>query len=174
MANFVEGTIDPKVLARNTLLINSIGQILGEEVMRIMDGITRTMTTVPIWGAHQVIACPGRRRLDNGREGAPGHYEDGEPVDLRLGLLVLGTVALASVTGELYTVIGQRLKALAPYAHTLVVTLANGRSVGYIPDDAAYERHTFQVLSTRIKKGYAEKAIVNTLLDLMEQSKRLG
>jgi len=34
----------------------------------------------------------------------------------------------------------------------------------------AYERQTFQVLGSRIKKGCAEKAIVNTLLDLMEQN----
>jgi len=52
----------------------------------------------------------------------------------------------------------------------VLVTLANERSVGYIPDDEAYERYTFQVLGTPIKQGYAEKAIINTMLDLMEQS----
>ena len=170
LANFVEATVDRETLQRGTRLINSIGQVLGEEVIRVLEHSTRTATTIRIWGTQQTIACPGRRRLDRGREGAPGRYEDGEPVTLRLGLLVMGTVALVAVTGELYTIIGQRLKQLAPYGHTVVVTLANGRSVGYIPDDAAYARHTFQVLSTRIKPGYAEQAIVDTVLDLMDQS----
>ncbi|MEZ4684464.1 MAG: hypothetical protein R2932_60650, partial [Caldilineaceae bacterium] len=170
LANFVEATIAPKVLVRNTRLIDSIGQLLGEEVIRIVENTTRTSTDVRIWGAHQTISCPGRRRLDSGREGAPGQYEEGDPVALRLGLLVIGSVALAIVTGELYSVIGQRLKQLAPYGETMVVTLANGRSVGYIPDDAAYGRYTFQVLGTRLKPGHAEQAIVETLLDLMNQS----
>lgn len=170
LANFVEATIDPKTLQLGTRLINSIGQLLGEEVIRVLDNITRTTAKIRIWGAQRMLTCPGRRRLDNGREGAPGVYEDGDPVNLRLGLLVIGTVAFAAVAGEPYTAIGQQVKQMAPYGHTMMVTLANGRSVGYIPDDAAYARHTFQVLSTRLKQGYAEQAIVNTLLDLMEQS----
>jgi hypothetical protein len=135
-----------------------------------VEQITRSSTTIRIWASHQIIECPGRRRLDSGREGTPGQYDDGEPVKVRLGLLVIGTVALAVVAGEPYTIIGERLKRLAPYGHTVAVTLANGRSAGYIPDDAAYERHTFQVLGTRIKQGYAETAIIDTVLDLMAQS----
>ncbi len=83
---------------------------------------------------------------------------------------MIGHIALVAVTGEPYTMIGQRLKKESPLTDLVVVTLANGKSVGYIPDDAAYDRHTFQVLTTRIKKGRAEKAIVSTVLDLMDQS----
>lgn len=172
LANFVEAKLDPQTLRLGTRLINSIGQLLGEEVIRVLENITRSSSEIRIWSAHQIIACPGRRRLDHGREGVPGQYEDAEPVKLRLGLLVIGTVALVAVAGEPYTLIGQRLKQLAPYGHTVVVTLANGRSVGYIPDDAAYERYTFQVLSTRLKQGYAERAIIDSALDLMDQSFR--
>jgi len=53
---------------------------------------------------------------------------------------------------------------------TVVVTNANGQSAGYIPDDAAYAQYTFQVLSTRIKPGCAETAIVDAVLDMMDQS----
>jgi len=97
-------------------------------------------------------------------------YEDADPISIRLGLLVIGPIALVAITGEPYTIIGQRLKEAAPYGQTVVVTNANGRSVGYIPDDALYERHTFQVLGTRIAKGCAEQALINTALELMDES----
>lgn len=170
LANYTDATLDPKTLRLGARLVDSIGQLLGEEVIRVMDTTTRTSSEVRIWGAHQIISCPGRRRMDSGREGAPGTYVDADPINIRLGLLVIGKIALVAVTGELYNIVAQRLKKVAPYGNTVVVTIANGKSVGYIPDDASYERHTFQVLSTRIKKGYAEKAIANTILDMMDQS----
>ena len=49
--------------------------------------------------------------------------------------------------------------------------LSASRSVGYIPTDDAYGRYTFQVLGNRIKPGCAENAIVNTILDMMDQKK---
>jgi len=50
-----------------------------------------------------------------------------------------------------------------------VVTLANGvANSGYIPNDAAFGVFTFQVLSSRLKPGCAETAIVNGWLDLLQ------
>jgi neutral ceramidase len=112
---------------------------------------------------------------------ALANYQDAtlDPKTLRLGamfvdsigqLLGIDQIALVAVTGELYNIIAQHLKKATPYGKTVVVTIANGKSVGYIPDDASYERHTFQVLGCRIKKGCAEKAIISTALDMMDQS----
>lgn len=170
LARFMDADLDQKTLDLNARLVNSIGQLLGEEVIRVMGNTTRTSSCVRVWGAHHPISCPGRQRTDSGREGAPGTYKDADPVQIRLGLLVIGQIALVAITGEPYNMIGQRLKEFAPYGKTVIVTNANGRSVGYIPDDAAYEHHTFQVLNTRLKKGYAEQAIVDAALDLMDQS----
>ncbi len=170
LANFGDAELNPKTLELGTRLVNSIGQLLGEEVIRVMENINRKSSDVRIWGALRTVRCPGRQRTNSGREGAPGLYEDSDPIDIRLGLLTIGQVALVAVTGELYTLIAQRLKKAAPYGKTVVVTIANGKSVGYIPDDEAYERLTFQVLGCRIKKGCAEEGIINTALDMMEQS----
>ena len=170
LANYMDAKLDPKALDLGARLVNSIGQLLGEEVIRVMGNIKRTSSEVRIWGAQRTVSCPGRRRTNTGREGAPGTYVDADPVRIRLGLIMIGQIALVGVTGEVYTMIWQRLKKEAPLANVVMVTLANGKSVGYIPDDAAYERHTFQVLGTRIRKGCAEKAIVNTFLDMMHQS----
>ena len=170
LANFKDTMLDPKTLELGTRLVNSIGQLLGEEVIRVMENMTRTSSEVQIWSAHQTVSCPGRRRTNEGREGAPGTYEDADPINIRLGLLVIDQIALVAVTGELYNIIAQRLKKVAPYGKTVIVTIANGKSVGYIPDDGAYERQTFQVLGCRIKKGCAEEGIINTTLDMMERS----
>jgi hypothetical protein len=166
----MDATLDPKTLDLGARLVNSIGQLLGEEVIRVMGNMQRLSSEVRLWGAHDAIRCPGRQRTDSGREGAPGTYVDADPVSIPLGLLVIGQIALVAVTAEPYTMIGQRLKAAAPYGNTVVVTQANGRSVGYVPDDASYARHTFQVLGTRIKPGCAEQGIIHTVLDLMEKS----
>ena len=159
LANFKDAKLDPKTLRLGARLVDSIGQLLGEEVIRVMENTTRTSADVRIWGAQQYVTCPGRRRTNTGREGDPGTYEDADPVHIRLGLLVIDQIALVSVTGELYNIIAQHLKQLAPYGQTVVVTIANGKSVGYIPNDAAYARYTFQVLGCRIKPGCAKRSV---------------
>jgi hypothetical protein len=53
----------------------------------------------------------------------------------------------------------------------MMATLTNGfAKSGYIPDDAAYGHNTFEVVSSRLKPGCAETAIVDGLLDLIDQS----
>lgn len=171
LAQFTGATLDPRILDRGTRLINSIGLLMGEEVIRVMENMGRTAGQVEITGALRTVSCPGRRRTNAGREGTPGTYEDAAPVNIRLGLLTIGEIALPWVTAELFTPIGQRLKEQSPLKKMLLVTLANGSSAGYIPDDSAYERQTFQVLGSRIKKGCAEQTIVNTLLELIQHPK---
>jgi hypothetical protein len=135
-----------------------------------LENTHRTQSISRILGTHQSLQCPGRKRLDSGREGVPGVYEDADPIDIRMGLLVIGHVAFVAIAAEPYNIIGQRLKRLSPYSNTVIVSLANGQTVGYIPDDASYQHCTFQVLSSRIKQGCAEKGIINTALDMMNQS----
>ena len=94
----------------------------------------------------------------------PGTYADVPAVPIRLGVLGLGHVALASVNAEVYNLIGQRTKRQSPMANTIFVTLADGRAPsGYIPDDASFSHNSFQVLSSRLKVGCAEDAIADEL-----------
>ena len=42
-----------------------------------------------------MVTCPGRTRTDtNNRQGKPGTYVDGDPVNIRLSLLFLGDIVL--------------------------------------------------------------------------------
>jgi neutral ceramidase len=162
---------DPRVIDTLEKVMESEGVLLGEEVIRVMTNTTRFDSLPAIAGSEATITCPGRKRLDHAREGAPGRYEDGEPVRIRLGLLRIGNIALTMANAEIYTTIGLKLKAASPLADTIFVTLANGRAnSGYVPNDAAFGANTFQVLSSRLKPGCAEDAIVNGLLDLIQAS----
>jgi hypothetical protein len=164
---------DPKVADQLKRWMDSEGDVLGEEVIRVMTDTTRLTGEVRIWGGDKTVTCPGRTRADSGREGMTGRYKDGPPVKIRLGVVGIGDVALDSVNAEIYTLIGQRTKKQSPMADTMVVTLADGRAdSGYIPDDASFSHNTFQVLGSRLKAGCAEAAIADGLTELVEQYQR--
>jgi neutral ceramidase len=164
---------DPKVRDVLERVMDSEGVLLGEEVIRVISNIKRLEANPSIIAEQKTVTCPGRKRTDTAREGTPGRYEDGDPVNIRLGVLRVGNIALASVDGEVYSEIAKRLKRESPMANTFMVTLANGAAnSGYIPNDTAFGALTFQVLGSRLKPGCAETAIVNGLGDLIAASQK--
>jgi hypothetical protein len=164
------GKLDPKVADRLERWMESEGQLLGEEIIRVMTNTANMNGDVAIAGAQKTISCPGRQRINAGREGESGTYKDSDAVSVRLGMLGIGDIALTAVNAEMYTLISQRTKRRSPMANTVVVTLANGRAnSGYIPDDASYGHNTFQVLGTRLKPGCAEQGIANGLVEMVAQ-----
>jgi len=146
-------------------LVDSLGHILGEEVIRVAAGI-KTSPDARIRGAQKWVTCPGGKLLP--QEGVPNRFtfQEGPPVEIHLSLLTIGDVALAGVSGEVLTMIHERLKKQSPLKHTLMVTHANG-AVGYIPDDAAYDQVSYEIITSRLKRGCAENAIVNGLVEMM-------
>jgi neutral ceramidase len=160
--------MDPQVRDRLERWMESEGDVLGEEVIRVMTNATRTERNARIWGSQTMISCPGRTRTDNGREGMVGTYVDGPAVPIRLGVLGIGDVALTSVDAEVYNLISQRMKRQSPMTNTVMVTLANGRAPsGYIPDDASFSHNSFQALGSRLKVGCAEDSIADGLTKLV-------
>ena len=166
---------DPKVLDDLFQFIQSQGQVLGEEVIRVMTFTKHTSSDVRIEGLEKGVSCPGRIRTNGDmmdpktREGIEGVYKDGPPVNLRMDVLGIGTVALASINGEAFTLIGRRIKDEAPMKNTIIVTLANTRIHGYIYDDASSGHQSFQVLNSPFKPGCAERGITDAIVDLETQ-----
>ena len=161
-----------RLMDQQKQMIVSMGQFLGEEVLHVMRSIERTDSAVEIRGSEKTITCPGRTRLDEGRAGFEGNYKDADPVEIKLGLLRIGDIAIGAVNAEVFNLIAQRLKKESPYARTMMATLTNGSArSGYIPNDAAYGMNTFEVVSSRLKPGCAETSIVNGILDLMAASR---
>jgi neutral ceramidase len=151
----------------------SMGQLLGEEVLRVMRNTGRTDASAPIFAAQKTVSCPGRERTNQGRAGFEGTYKDAAPVELRLGLLRIGDVMIGAVNAEVFNPIATRLKKESPYTATMMATLTNGSArSGYIPDDESYGKYTFEVLSSRVKPGCAESSIVNGILDLIDGSRQ--
>ena len=161
-----------KLMDQQKQMIVSMGQFLGEEVLHVMRGMDRTDSNVEIYGGVKTIRCPGRTRTNEGRAGFEGTYKDADPVEIKLDLLRIGDIAIGGVNAEVFNPIAQRLKKESPYARTMMATLTNGSArSGYIPNDSAYGMDTFEVLSSRLKPGCAESAIVNGILDLMADSR---
>jgi neutral ceramidase len=164
------GKLDPEVADTLERYIDALGIILGEEAIRVMTNIDDLSSDVRIWGAQQVVALPGRNRTDASREGTSGTYTEGPPVEIRLGMLGIGNVALTSIDQEIYNMFAQNLKKASPMTNTVMVTIANGRGrAGYIITDADYGKGTFQALGNRLQPGHAEKEIVGTLVGLVER-----
>jgi len=153
-------------------ITKAMGVMLGEEVKHVMRSIERPVTTATIAGAQKMVSFPGRRRTNQGRAGYEGTYVDGDSVKLRLCVLRINDIVLGTINSEVFNLIAQQLKKESPYARTIVVSLTNGSAnSGYIPNDAAFGYQTFEVLSSRCKPGYAERAIIDGILDLMDKVK---
>ena len=121
------GDQNPLSLARGSdfTLVEAFGKIMGEEAIRVASGI-RTSPNVRLRGAQREVTCPGRRAAQGQAAGTEPKFTDTDPASIRLGLLMIDDIALAGVSGEVLTMIGQRLKKESPFNHTMMVTHANG------------------------------------------------
>ena len=163
-----------RVIARTGEYAHMLGAMLGSSAVRVMRESIAPTETARIWAAQESFSCPGRIRLDAdnpARENVFPGYKDGPDVTLKVGVLRIGDINLATVHGEVYSQIGMRLKAEAPANKTMLVTLANGSAgSGYIYSDEAYSHLSFQVIGSRLKPGCAEDKIVSTAIALMHRS----
>lgn len=153
-------------------ITKAMGVMLGEEVKHVMRNIERPVNSAEIKAAQKIVSFPGRKRTNQGRAGYEGTYVDSDSVKLRLSVLRINDIILGTINAEVFNLIGQQIKKESPYARTVIVSLTNGMAnSGYIPNDAAFGYQTFEVLSSRCKPGYAERAIIDGILDLMDKTK---
>ena len=145
--------------------VGALGRQLGNEVIRVAEGI-QTSERGRIRAMQKVVSCPGKRTVQNPGPNREYRIEDADPVQIRLSLLVVNDIAIAGVSGEVLTNIWLRLKRESPFNRTVMVTHCNGSS-GYIPDDAAYDQVSYEIISTRLKRGCAENAVVNGFAEMM-------
>jgi len=163
---------------------------LGEEVVRVANGIQNTTNRVVLWGASSTIVCPGRKpdpsvapapaaaspvATGNGAVASPTAGQDrrvkmvdGDPVSIPLELVMINDIALANVGGEVFNEISQKLKQHSLFDRTAMVTLSPG-SIGYIPSEKSYLLPSQMAVNNHIKPGCAEQSIVNGFLDLEKQ-----
>jgi neutral ceramidase len=146
-------------------LVDALGKVLGEASVRAAANV-KTTTDVSLRGAQKVVTCPGRRVDPGPTPRAEYTFTDADPIDIRLSLVMINDLSLAGVSGEVFTLIAQRLQRESPSHQVVMVTHTNG-AVGYIPNDAAFEPVSYEVTASRLKPGCAENAIVNGFLELI-------
>ena len=139
------------------------GLLVGAEVVRVARSVTKLSSAGRVRAADRVISCPVKRGVDVMED---MRQEDVPFVDLRLGLILLGQIALVGVSGEVVTRICQRLRRESPQASTILISIVNDR-IGYIADDEAYDRPTHEVNGSPVRRGYAENAIVSGAIDMI-------
>ena len=163
-----------RLLGEQERMIESYGQILGEEVKYVIMNMRHFETNVTINCARKVVNVPARKLLNReGRAGYAGQYEDAGEAGIGLCLIMLDDIPVTAVAGEPYNQIAVRLKRESPYSRTMMTGLAYCPGVGYggyIPDDESYGAEVFEVLGSRYKQGYAESAIVNGLLEMIHDA----
>jgi neutral ceramidase len=148
-------------------IMDALGLLLGEEVVRATSQIERMSSEVRIEADERVVSCPARiPPRDQSRDGI--EVEQVDSLNIRLGLILIDHIALTWVSGEVVTNIYWHLRQESPFSNTIMITLANDR-VGYIVDDAGYDTPTFQSTASPFQPGYAEPAIVNGLVEMMSQ-----
>lgn len=151
---------------------------LGEEIVRVARKIQNTADRVVLWGSNSSVTCPGRKRESSEPAGTvPGSFTpgpstgkmvDSDPVTIPLGLMMINDIALANVSGEVFTEIAQKLKNESLFDRTAMVTHSGG-SIGYIPSEKAYLLPSAMAANNRIKPGCAEQAIVAAFVGLEKQ-----
>jgi hypothetical protein len=129
-------------------MVDALGKVLGESVVRASSAIRTSVSEARIAGAQKVVTCPGKTA----------------PVNIRLSVITLGDISLSGVSGEVLNPIYQLLRKQSPGA--MMITHANGSS-GYIPHDAAFPELGYEVTTSRLQQGCAEGAIVNGIVELI-------
>lgn len=156
--------------------IDATGLSLAAEVIRTAEQIQHMSTTAKISAAERVFSCatmPPQPRKDDEhgpKLDIPANMKKPAPLppsmDVRLGLIQINQIALAGVSGEVFTKIYWHLKSESPYSNTILLTMANDR-VGYIADDASYDGNYSH---TTLARGCAESGIVNGLTEMMDRT----
>jgi hypothetical protein len=147
----------------------TLGRILSEEVIRVA-AEAAPVKGASIRGARETVMCPGQKRIGPVFQRDDDYqFEDADPVEIRLSLLMINNIAIAGVSGELFTLVGQRVKEESPYSSTMVVTHCNGSAAGYLPDDEAYDQVSYEISVAKVKRGCAEDVIVDGFLKLMAE-----
>ncbi|MBS1808195.1 MAG: neutral/alkaline non-lysosomal ceramidase N-terminal domain-containing protein [Acidobacteria bacterium] len=95
----------------------------------------------------------------------------GQPLEVEVQVIAIGNeLAFVSLPGEVFVELGQSIKKASPFAHTMIVELANG-SIGYIPNRSAYTEGNYEVWSARCAEGSGEMLVTTALKLLSELSK---
>ena len=100
---------------------------------RLARDVKKTWESVAEWTEHAVLWADKRSFTVSAKAVTKPFNE--EPVEFRVGLMMLGSLAVAATNGEIFHAIGRRIKEESPYRDTMVITHA-GQWTAYVKDDS--------------------------------------
>jgi len=132
----------------------------------------RTPTPEELARAREMLSSPAPDGVDFtlDRVEAARHVkvaEMGPTAALDVTALAFGDAALVGIPAEYFTELGRDIKSRSPFAHTLVITLANG-CIGYVGTRPNYEEGGYETTSSIVEPGTGE-AIADTAVRLLQR-----
>jgi hypothetical protein len=160
-------------------IVSAMGTILGEEALAAARD-SRLTSNLRIVGARRTLQCPGKittpLNLPNSCAYTPDSKlptceftdKDADPVDVSMGLLKIGDVALVQTDANVSSALGEKLQRASPLNNTMIVALTFGPA-HFLVDDASYPLNTYEATATRVKQGCAERGFLDNALLMIEQ-----
>ena len=148
-------------------MVDRLGRRMAEQLAPVLEQIIcdRAAPAINLDSSH--IEWPGKKRMKfQLRKSAEFTAEGTQRVDALA--MTIGDVALVGTKPEVNTVTEAQLQAASPYEHTLLISMVNGGQK-YMPDQASYDRITWESQSSALMPGAAEAWVEETanLLDRM-------
>lgn len=153
------------------LLLQVQAENLADEVLLVAAHMPEGEAAVDIRGIQKIYTVPGQEKLEGPMSQATSDYQyrNGPPVRMHLSVLSLNDNALVGIPGEIVCSIGLQLKdaLLSKYENVIVVTHCNG-SISYMSDDRGFANRTFEAVRSHVRRGCAQKAIIDGAMELAE------
>ena len=151
------------------LLVRLQAEYLANEVLNVSEEITRLSSTPIIKGIQRKYMVPGQKKTEDPFNVTSDYqYQDGDPVELHLSVLLLHNIALVGVPGEPVCSIGMKVKEALPFRNVVLVAHCNG-SMSYMSDEFGFENRTFEAVVSHFKRGVAEKVLIDYSLELIDE-----
>lgn len=153
------GNIDPWVRVLPDFRTNNgwvpepvlMGTMLGEEVVRVVEGMKRPATNGPITTLLQTIELPGKARGETSASTNP-------PVLFNITVGRVGDIAFVGLGGEVFNELGKAIKTASPFHPTFILTHCNG-AAGYVPTRPSYVEGGYEVQSSPFAPGAGERIV---------------
>ncbi|MCD7885711.1 MAG: hypothetical protein LUI87_18775 [Lachnospiraceae bacterium] len=145
-------------------MVSRLGREMASDMEAIIDKIECSPLETPVKYASTSIFWKGKKRSEMRPTRKPEYIPEEEEREMDAHALVLEDLDLAfvAIKPETNAVTELQLKEKSPYKHTLLMSMVNG-GMRYVPDQSAFEKGTWEALSSALMPGAAEAWVEKTV-----------
>ncbi|WP_434309521.1 neutral/alkaline non-lysosomal ceramidase N-terminal domain-containing protein [Hominifimenecus sp. rT4P-3] len=122
-----DGSIETKELgAAGPVILEFMGNRFARDVWNTWESVDEWTEYATLWA--------GKKSFQVSAKAVTKPFNE-DPVAFRVGLFMIGSLAIAATNGEIFHAIGQRIKEESPYRNTMIITHA-GQWTAYVKDDS--------------------------------------